>query len=316
LDLEFKCGKNDPQNKEKERNFMLKHLSGGLKDSFRAWTSFEGLKKKLMFFQSKKFKLEFFITKYLCVVPDPGSGLDPDSAEAWILIRIQRILIRKIDNSWSYGTFSHSDFRFTKDKRSGCEPAPTGSCPTPLALSQCGSGEFGDTPLPGWLVHAALGIFCLFGPRHSADQVSLGVLYYLYGWFMPSSVFFVSGPRHSADQVSSGMLYYLDGWFMPPSVFSVSLALVTVRVRSVQGCSTTWMAGPCRPRYFLSLWPPSHCGSSQFGDASVPDPDPPDPHVFGPPGSGSFYHHAKILRKTLIPSILWLFWTFYLWKMM
>jgi hypothetical protein len=42
-----------------------------------------------------------------------------------------------------------------------------------------------------------------------------------------------------------------------------------------------------------------------------PDPDPPDPHVFGPPGSGStsqrygsgsgsFYHHAKIVRKTLI----------------
>jgi hypothetical protein len=35
-----------------------------------------------------------------------------------------------------------------------------------------------------------------------------------------------------------------------------------------------------------------------------PDPDPPDPHVFGPPGSGSFYHHAKIVRKTLIPTIL------------
>ncbi len=46
-----------------------------------------------------------------------------------------------------------------------------------------------------------------------------------------------------------------------------------------------------------------------------PDPDPPDPHVFGPPGSGytsqrygsgsgSFYHHAKIIRKTLIPTIL------------
>jgi hypothetical protein len=44
-------------------------------------------------------------------------------------------------------------------------------------------------------------------------------------------------------------------------------------------------------------------------------PDPPDPHVFGPPGSGStsqrygsgsgsFYHHAKIVRKTLIPNIL------------
>jgi hypothetical protein len=53
---------------------------------------------------------------------------------------------------------------------------------------------------------------------------------------------------------------------------------------------------------------------------SVPDPDPPDPHVFGPPrsgsgstsqrygsgsGSGSFYHRAKIVRKTLIPSILY-----------
>jgi hypothetical protein len=38
--------------------------------------------------------------------------------------------------------------------------------------------------------------------------------------------------------------------------------------------------------------------------SSVPDPnpDPPDPHVFGPPGS--FCHHAKIVRKTLIPTIL------------
>jgi hypothetical protein len=46
--------------------------------------------------------------------------------------------------------------------------------------------------------------------------------------------------------------------------------------------------------------------------SSVADPDPPDPHVFGPPGSGSigqrygyvsgsgsFYHHAKIVRKNL-----------------
>jgi hypothetical protein len=37
-----------------------------------------------------------------------------------------------------------------------------------------------------------------------------------------------------------------------------------------------------------------------------PDPNPPDPYVFGPPGSrsGSLYHHAKIVRKTLIPTIL------------
>ncbi len=73
------------------------------------------------------------------------------------------------------------------------------------------------------------------------------------------------------------------------------------------------------------------CGQTRFAclPFSVPDPnpDPPDPHVFGPPGSGStsqrygsgsgsFYHHAKILRITLIPTILWLFLTFYLWKMM
>jgi hypothetical protein len=56
--------------------------------------------------------------------------------------------------------------------------------------------------------------------------------------------------------------------------------------------------------------------------SSVADPDP-DPHVFGPPGSestsqrygsgsgscygsesGSFYHHAKIVRKTLTPALL------------
>jgi hypothetical protein len=61
--------------------------------------------------------------------------------------------------------------------------------------------------------------------------------------------------------------------------------------------------------------------------SSVPDPnpdqDPLDPRVFWPPGSGStsqkygsgsgsFYHHAKIIRKTLNPTILRLFLTFYL----
>ncbi len=57
------------------------------------------------------------------------------------------------------------------------------------------------------------------------------------------------------------------------------------------------------------------------------DPDPPDPHVFGSPGSestsksyasgsGSFDHQAIIVRKTLIPTVLWLFLDFYLWKMM
>jgi hypothetical protein len=50
---------------------------------------------------------------------------------------------------------------------------------------------------------------------------------------------------------------------------------------------------------------------------SVADPDPSDPYVFGPlgsgsvsqrygscSGSGSFYQQAKIVSKTLIPTVL------------
>jgi len=57
--------------------------------------------------------------------------------------------------------------------------------------------------------------------------------------------------------------------------------------------------------------------SEQIGwvRSGVPDPDPRDPRVFWPPGSGStsqrygsgsgsFYHHAKIIRKTLNSTIL------------
>ncbi len=61
---------------------------------------------------------------------------------------------------------------------------------------------------------------------------------------------------------------------------------------------------------------------------SVPDPDPSDPHVFGPPGSKSvstryygsgsrsFYHQAKNGRKTLIPNVLQLLYDFLSLKMM
>jgi hypothetical protein len=50
-----------------------------------------------------------------------------------------------------------------------------------------------------------------------------------------------------------------------------------------------------------------------LGSVVDPNPDPPEPRVYWPPGSGfisqrygsgSFYHHAKIVRKTLIPTIL------------
>ncbi len=57
--------------------------------------------------------------------------------------------------------------------------------------------------------------------------------------------------------------------------------------------------------------------------SSVADPDPnPDPRVFGPPGSGSgsisqrsgsgsFYHSAIIVRKTLIYTVLGLLVDFF-----
>ncbi len=58
-----------------------------------------------------------------------------------------------------------------------------------------------------------------------------------------------------------------------------------------------------------------------------PNPDPPDQHVLGSPGSGSislrygsgsgsFYHQAKIVRKTLIPIALWLIFDFLSLKIM
>ncbi len=69
-----------------------------------------------------------------------------------------------------------------------------------------------------------------------------------------------------------------------------------------------------------TIWPSASLGTShptvRSVFPSVTDPDPnPDPYVFGPPesgsgstshryGSGSFYHQAKIVRKTLIPAVL------------
>jgi hypothetical protein len=62
---------------------------------------------------------------------------------------------------------------------------------------------------------------------------------------------------------------------------------------------------------------------SNLSAKQFPDRDPPDPHVFGPPGSGaisqryrsgSFYHHAlRLLRirprsgSVILPARLWIF---------
>ncbi len=45
---------------------------------------------------------------------------------------------------------------------------------------------------------------------------------------------------------------------------------------------------------------------------NVADPDPLIRHP--DPGSGSFYHQAKIVRQTLIPNVCDFFMPFYLWK--
>jgi hypothetical protein len=45
--------------------------------------------------------------------------------------------------------------------------------------------------------------------------------------------------------------------------------------------------------------------SKTSGPTCVADPD-----VFWPPESGFFYHHAKIVRKTLISTVLWLLYDF------
>jgi hypothetical protein len=64
------------------------------------------------------------------------------------------------------------------------------------------------------------------------------------------------------------------------------------------------------------LFPPTGGAAEQKKIAiiSVADPDPnPDPYVFGPPGSGSvsqryrsraFFHQAKLVRKSLVPTVL------------
>jgi hypothetical protein len=75
---------------------------------------------------------------------------------------------------------------------------------------------------------------------------------------------------------------------------------------------------------FWSWWMDLNPGSPK---SSVADPDPSDPYVFGPPGSGSarqrygsgsgsFYHQAKIVRKTLIPTVFWLLFDFLSLKIM
>ncbi len=58
----------------------------------------------------------------------------------------------------------------------------------------------------------------------------------------------------------------------------------------------------------------NHENFKQRSSVPDPNPDPPDPHFFGPPGS--FYHQAKIVRKIWFLLFCDFSWNFYLWKMM
>ncbi len=71
---------------------------------------------------------------------------------------------------------------------------------------------------------------------------------------------------------------------------------------------------PGRRRNFLPLAGETTEFMYTINRDEISVPDPPDPRVFGPPGSGSFYLKANIERKTLISTVLCIFLTFYLCK--
>ncbi len=69
------------------------------------------------------------------------------------------------------------------------------------------------------------------------------------------------------------------------------------------------VAGPRAARLHIRIF------QNIIRNTSVAHPDPSDPYVYGSPasrsgsisqryGSGSFHHHAKIVIKTLIPTVL------------
>ncbi len=144
---------------------------------------------------------------------------------------------------------------------------------------------------------------------------------------------FRSRSIYAYDQRPNPSLYavflYTVGYLVVPGLF------VIVRLYELERIGIIWLIDISDPRphtmviiLYLQHRTKSYCSKDTISVAD-PNPDPPDPHVFEPAGSesisqrygsgsvsGSFYHHAKIVRKTLISTILWLFLTFYLWKMM
>ncbi len=127
-----------------------------------------------------------------------------------------------------------------------------------------------------------------------------------------------SGSRRRNKTMYIRVMSYKHMYIAGMRIFSASLR-PTTRTRE---SSPSFGLSPTSMRMGASstTCPGTHSQRNQYHRTSVADSDPPDPHVFGPPGSrsisqrygsgsGSFYHHAKIIRKTLIPTIFWLFLT-------
>jgi hypothetical protein len=75
-----------------------------------------------------------------------------------------------------------------------------------------------------------------------------------------------------------------------------------VRFSVILGLSLPFPPSLATCKFHLKVYKLSSVSSKQ---TSVPNPN-----VFGPPGCGSFYHQAKIVRKTLIPTVFDFFWAF------
>jgi hypothetical protein len=150
------------------------------------------------------------------------------------------------------------------------------------------------------------------GPEHC-----LSVRFFSVDGVLLARFFSVEGVRSARSFSSDGVLlvrFSVDGVLLE-RFFSVDPALLII----VAGVLSVELFTDIRSIH--SGW----SGSFRLLLSSVPDPDS---HALGPPGSGSisqrygsgsFYHQAKIVRKTtFIPTVLSLrdfFWTFYLWKM-
>ncbi len=133
----------------------------------------------------------------------------------------------------------------------------------------------------------------------------------------------VVSPEEAADDLEEKAEAMLEDAAIIGILFGVvaAVALISALVSSQEKADRyEWFIGlSCRLLVQIKR-------KKEYAWGSVPDPNP-DPRVFWPPGSGStsqrygsssgsgsgsFYHHAKIIRKPLNPTILLLFLTFYL----